>query len=83
MGKPYWTTKNGDDILYKDLTDSHLLNILSFIIRRADEGVFFGGGGWDIEDMWCDTVYGEDVLNMLDYNGIKKEAIKRKLIDKE
>ena len=33
MGKEktnYWTTKSGEDLLIKDLTDSHIVNILSY-----------------------------------------------------
>ena len=82
MDEKYWTTKNGDDILYKDLTDSHLLNILSFIEKTAEKGLVVGGGGWDIDDMWYDEIYGEEVFTMLDFYGLIEEANKRYLFDK-
>jgi len=79
----YWETKSGDDIPYKELKDSHLLNILKWIKRKAITGhtVVYGGGGWDIESMWyeVDELYGKDVLEHYDYKGLLKEAKKRKL----
>ncbi len=81
----YWTTINGEDIEYKKLKDSHLLNILKFIERKAKDGgvIIYGGGGdgWDAEDMWGDKeiIKGDEVLERYDYEGLLEEAKKRKL----
>jgi hypothetical protein len=82
--KGYWMTQNGDEIKYKQLKDSHLLNILKWINRRADEGMIieYGGGGIDIEDLWYDSeeIKGQKVLEYYDYEDLLKEAKKRLLI---
>jgi len=78
-----WTTKDGTEIEYSKLEDSHLLNILSFIEKRAEEGVIisYGGGGND-EEMWgdIDELIGDDVKEHFDFNGLAKEALKRGLL---
>ena len=79
-----WETINGDEIPYKKLEDSHLLNILKFIERRAKDGIECCTYGYDGDDdymtgeVW--TIYGDEVLERYDYKGLKKEAKKRKLI---
>jgi len=82
---PYWETQNGEEIAYKDLEDSHLLNILKWIERRAENGMTVqeGGGGWDTEDMSYNEydIEGDEVLERFDYKGLKKEAKKRKIIN--
>lgn len=80
----YWETKDGTEIAYKDLGDTHLLNILKWVKRLADNGMIVedGGGGWDIEDCWYEVyeIKGKEVYKKYDYDGLKKEAIRRKLI---
>ena len=81
MNKPYWTTKSGDDIPYDELIDDHLLNILSFIIDLSNKGLLIGGGdSFDTDSMWCETLYGKDVLEKLDYEGLYWEAKERGLV---
>ena len=80
-----WTTEKGEVIAYKDLSDSHLLNILKFIKRRSKEGVnkyydFGYCGDDDFMSGEVETIYGKEVLKQLDYIGLRKEAIKRKLV---
>jgi hypothetical protein len=82
-----WETKNGDEIPYKKLEDSHLLNILKWIERRAENGMTVeeGGGNYWGEgdcDYWydCYEIKGDEVLERYDYKGLKKEAKKRNLI---
>lgn len=75
-----WTTKEGDDIPYSKIEDSHLLNIKKWIENRADEGMTIGGHGWDIDECWDDEIYGEEVLEYFDYKSILQEIKKRKLI---
>jgi len=78
----YWTTIDGDEIEYTKLEDSHLLNILKFIKRRAKEGIMDGWGGLDGEgkfegDAW--ELSEEEALKKLDYEGLKEEAKRRNL----
>lgn len=79
-----WTTKEGEEIKYKDLKDSHLLNILKWIETNAKKGMTIesGGGAWDIEDMWYDSfeIKGKEVEERYDYKGLKKQARKRNLL---
>ena len=77
-----WITREGTKIKIKDLTDSHLVNILKFIKRKADEGIGgFHCGGHSPDDFWVEecTVAGEEALEILGYDDLKKEADKRKL----
>lgn len=81
-----WETINGDEIPYNKLEDSHLLNILKFIERKAKNGITVfvvgGGMGWDGDDIWCDEyeIEGEEVLERYDYKGLTEEAKLRNLI---
>lgn len=79
-----WETKNGDEIPYKKIKDDHLLNILKWIKKRAKDGVMecvsFGYCGDDdfmTGDCW--EISGKEVLEKYDYNGLLKEAKKRRL----
>lgn len=82
--KKYWKTQTGEEIEYKKLENSHLLNILKWIERRAENGMTIatGGGGWDIDDMWYDEydIEGDEVLERFDYKGLVKEAKRRNLL---
>ncbi len=79
----YWETHNGTPIAYKDLDDTHLLNILRWIELRAEDGMVVteGGGFWDIDDIWFNEyeIRGDEVYRMYDHKGLMKEAKKRKL----
>lgn len=80
-----WTTQNGDEIKYNKLEDSHLLNILKWIENKAEKGILIqSGGGFDAEDMWFeeDEIEGDEVFERYDYEGLKKEALKRGLAPK-
>lgn len=79
-----WETKSGKLISYKDLTNEHLVNILKFIKKRAKDGVeVVYSYGYDGDDDFMtgdvDVIYGKEVYKRFDYNGLKKEASKRKL----
>lgn len=85
MAKKYWTTIEGEEIEYKKLDKFHLLNILKWIERRADKGMTIkmgGGDSWDPESFWYDEheIIGNEVLERYDYKGLRKEALRRKLI---
>jgi hypothetical protein len=66
------------------MEDSHLLKTISFLKKRAKEGVKVrdGGGGVGSEDMWYDEdfVFGKKAKKILNYKKYKNEAIKRGLI---
>jgi hypothetical protein len=81
--KKYWETQSGHEIEYKKLEDSHLLNILKWIERRAENGMTVKiGGGHDVEDMWYEEweISGDEVKERYDYKGLLKEAKRRKLL---
>ena len=78
-----WTTQTGEEIPYKKLGDSHLLNILNYVkkvAKKLDGEYIDGGCGWDIEDAWAITGNEKDWLDKFDYKGLLKEAKKRNLI---
>jgi len=82
-----WITKTGDEIEYKNLSDSHLLNILKYIERIAIEGreivVSYGYGGDDnYQTGDVAMIYGDKVLESFNYQALKEEAIARNLIIK-
>ena len=72
------TTRDGQKISLTRLTNSHLLNIMRYQHRKADEGLVIGGGGWD-GDMWADKLYGEEVLQKLGHDLYVCEAFRRGL----
>ena len=79
-----WKTEAGKNIEYKNLKDDHLLNILKWIDRRAENGMTLrsgGGTGWDGDDIWYDEflIEGDEVFERYDYKGLINEAKKRKL----
>ena len=79
-----WTTKDDKEIAYRDLTNSHLLNIIRFVKMRAKElsGEVISGGGdsWDVDSLWCEVGYENDWLEKFRYADLLKEAKRRKLI---
>jgi len=81
--KKYWETEKGDFIEYCKLTDSHLLNILKWIERRAENGIMRGIGFYDGDDDYMTgemyEINGDEVLEMYDYKGLLKEVKRRKL----
>ena len=78
-----WITKDETEIRYKDLEDSHLLNILKFIEKKAKEGIEQGVYGYEPDDdfmsgdIW--VINGREVKDYYDYSGLKREAKKRGL----
>lgn len=83
MGKT-WTTKEGKEIPYRKLENSHLLNILRFIRAKAEDGIIVeeARDTFDLDSIYFveEEYSGEEVLEMLDYKGLEKEAKRRKLI---
>lgn len=74
-------TREGDRINISKMTDSHLLNTISFINRRSKEGVYSPiiCGGDDDMDVHERTLYGSDAREALQFNKYTEEAIKRGL----
>lgn len=65
------------------MEDSHLLNTIKFVQKRAKEGITIRmGGGVDVEDIWYDeeTIYGKEAKEKLGLEKYIKEAQNRKLI---
>lgn len=78
----YWETKEGTEIPYKKLEDSHLLNILKWIKRKSKEGMIECGGqylGEGEHDFWIDELDEHEILEKYDYKGLLREARKRGL----
>lgn len=79
-----WKCKDGTYIKYKDLKDSHLLNILKFIENLSINGIdiIYGHDGFEADDMYCDmeTMMGFSVLQYFNYNILRQIAKERKLI---
>jgi len=78
-----WITQTGEAIPYEKIGNSHLSNILRYIEKKAEEGVdIMLSGGYCGDDDFItgdvDTIYGNDVMEQMDYNGLKKELEIRK-----
>lgn len=81
----YHKTKDGKRILLTELEQSHLINILAFIERRAKEGVdvTFGGFSGDVDSMWyeADTLFGKKARKYLGYKHYKQELKRRQNVE--
>ncbi len=75
--EPVHVTRDGQEIPLNQLTDSHLLNIMSYHHKRANEGIIKGStwGG----DVYADVIKGEEVLSRLDHYLYVCEAVRRGL----
>lgn len=90
MKEKIWVTKDGKEIKYKDLEDSHLLNIISFVKKQSENGVetkqrVYVDNGYDGDSYVSDFHYiysktkGKKVLELFGYNDLLKEAQQRNL----
>ena len=79
-------TRDGTRIPLGQLTDSHLMNIMRFLVRRSKDGVVIAFGDWcgagDVDEIWFDedVIYGKEALNYLNYNIYMDEAKRRGLV---
>jgi len=82
------TTKDGKQISLEMLSDDHLVNIIRWIERRAQEGITVCTGGWGSysDDMWgdCEIYYDKEALELTRYDLYMQELRRRnKNIDKQ
>jgi glutamate/tyrosine decarboxylase-like PLP-dependent enzyme len=68
-------TAEGKAFNIRDMTDSHLKNMIRFIERKAIDGVALVYG--HEEDADVDVIYGASVLNLLGYEAYKAEFDRR------
>jgi len=75
------TTKEKVEIPLPQMDPKHLDNMISWMERKAAEGVdvVYAGGGWDPDDFYYDvhTVYGEEALEQMDYYIYVAERLRR------
>lgn len=79
-------TATGEQIPVRDLSDTHLRNIIAMIERKAKEGIVVatgGGGLGDWEDVWYheEELEGRQVLDHFDYDKYIKERDRRKKLN--
>ena len=77
-------TKDGQIIPLRDITDSHLVNIINYIEKRSREGFYVAmWSGWstDPDSMFYeeDYVKGDEALSVLNYDAYINELKRRKL----
>ena len=70
-------TREGKEIPLRKLDDSHLLNIIKYHHRRAEEGLVVGSA-W-LGDIDADVLYGEEVLDRFNHGDYVREARRRGL----
>ena len=77
-----WKDKDGNYILFKDLSDEHLLNIIRWVEKKAEGCIeVTHAGGWSPEDFYFEKEIkcGEDVLQHFNYKGLVVEWEQRGL----
>lgn len=76
----YHITRDGKKIKIKDLETSHLINIIRYIERKADEGLEMVYGDIFGADIFAavETIYGDEVKEELNYEVYVKELNRRK-----
>ena len=74
-------TRDGEIIPLRDITDSHLLNIINYVERRAKEGIHVVSGYYGVDMMDMDfneeILYGQNALKAMDYDAYVNELKRR------
>ena len=76
-------TRDGQRIPLNEMSDSHLLNTIKFLKRKAQKGVVISyGGGVEADEIWYDedVIYGMEALDHLNYTIYVEEARRRGLV---
>lgn len=79
--KKYWTMKNGEDILIKDMSDSHLNNTIKLLERRYEENdgcLEFAGMSPFNDDFDYDIIEYDDPEDMFPILKDMKRELKRR-----
>ncbi len=74
-----WQLPNNKWVTMEEIKNDHLLNIIKWIEKKAEEGIRTGGGTCP-EDFWFDDLDEDEVKNQYRYKEFVKEAFKRDLI---
>jgi predicted transcriptional regulator len=81
-----WKTKEGKEILIRDMDDRHLINAIRMLERRAEEGVrrIYGSpmcmsSAEDMEGCGVEIISGKDYLDGTPYEEMKKELESRSI----
>lgn len=78
-----WKDKYGNQIKVTDMSDEYLRNAITYVKRKAKEGLLvqYGGSGANTDDMWYDEeiLYGKEVFERFEgYKDLVKESKRRK-----
>lgn len=77
------TTRDGREMLIKDMDDGHLLATIRLHRKLAKRGITvrYGGGGVCAEGMWYDEdhLYGAEALSKMNHHWYVEEAERRGL----
>jgi hypothetical protein len=75
-------TKDGETIPLRNLTDSHLVNIIKYIEKRSKEGICVVPAYYGVDMMDMDfneeVLYGQKALDIMNYDAYVNELNRRK-----
>jgi hypothetical protein len=76
-GKKLHKMKNGESIALKDMSNKHLINTIKLYQRKAKKGLSVSYGGYCPMYYDEDVIYGNEALQILDYDEYLKELNSR------